>query len=79
MEKYASNNKEAQHYDYTEEPPQERRYSAQGRRISVVDDVFGEIVEGGPNYRDVSIALATQDMPQYANSVLRLAGWAPPC
>lgn len=31
----------------------ERRFSASGRRISVVDDVFGDIVEGGPNYRDV--------------------------
>lgn len=34
--------------------PQERRMSAQGRRISVVDDIFGEIKEGGPNYRNVS-------------------------
>jgi hypothetical protein len=31
----------------------ERRLSASGRRISVVDDVFGDIQEGGPNYRDV--------------------------
>ena len=28
-------------------------YNNGGRRISVVDEVFGEIVEGGPNYRDV--------------------------
>ena len=35
-------------------PPGERRMSAQGRRISVVDDIFGEIKEGGPNYRNVS-------------------------
>lgn len=35
-------------------PPSERRMSAQGRRISVVDDIFGEIKEGGPNYRNVS-------------------------
>lgn len=35
--------------------PQERRMSAQGRRISVVDDIFGEIKEGGPNYRNVQI------------------------
>lgn len=34
--------------------PDGRRYSAQGRRISVVDDVFGEIKADGPNYRDVS-------------------------
>jgi hypothetical protein len=30
-------------------------YDTAGRRISVIDDVFGEIKEGGPNYRDVSI------------------------
>lgn len=24
-----------------------------GRRVSVIDDVFGDIQEGGPNYRDV--------------------------
>ena len=30
-------------------------YDPAGRRISVVDDVFGEIKEGGPNYRDVSV------------------------
>lgn len=34
-------------------PPSERRMSAQGRRISTVDDIFGEIKEGGPNYRNV--------------------------
>lgn len=34
-------------------PPSDRRMSAQGRRISVVDDIFGEIKEGGPNYRNV--------------------------
>ena len=32
-----------------------RRLSVTGRRVSVVDDVFGEIVEGGPNYRNVGI------------------------
>lgn len=35
-------------------PPTERRMSAQGRRISVVDDIFGEIKEDGPNYRNVN-------------------------
>lgn len=35
-------------------PPAERRLSAQGRRISVIDDIFGEIKEDGPNYRNVS-------------------------
>jgi hypothetical protein len=34
-----------------------RRLSTYGRRVSVVDDVFGEIVEGGPNYRNVRIPL----------------------
>lgn len=32
-------------------------YDDAGRRISVVDDVFGEIKEGGPNYRDVCVLL----------------------
>lgn len=31
----------------------QRRFSASGRRISITDAVFGDIVEGGPNYRDV--------------------------
>lgn len=35
-------------------PPNERRMSLHGRRISMVDDIFGEIKEGGPNYRNVS-------------------------
>lgn len=39
---------------YAVVPPSERRMSQQGRRISVVDDIFGEIKEGGPNYRNVS-------------------------
>ncbi|RMZ77874.1 hypothetical protein DV738_g4192, partial [Chaetothyriales sp. CBS 135597] len=50
--------KKAEHVEFTvpedggrEEAP--RRLSVTGRRISVVDDVFGEIVEGGPNYRSV--------------------------
>ena len=30
-------------------------YNTAGRRVSVVDDVFGEISEGGPNYRDVGV------------------------
>lgn len=34
-------------------PEGERRTSVQGRRVSVVDDIFGEIKEGGPNYRNV--------------------------
>ena len=28
-------------------------YDTAGRRVSIVDEVFGEIKEGGPNYRDV--------------------------
>lgn len=39
---------------YRNVPAGERRMSAQGRRISTVDDIFGEIKEGGPNYRNVS-------------------------
>ncbi|RMD43217.1 hypothetical protein DV735_g1972, partial [Chaetothyriales sp. CBS 134920] len=37
-----------------------RRLSVTGRRISIVDDVFGEIVEGGPNYRSVVLMMKTQ-------------------
>lgn len=40
---------DTEHVDY----PQERRYSADGRRVSVVDDVFGQICDDGPNYRDI--------------------------
>lgn len=36
-------------------PAGERRLSLEGRRISVVDDIFGEIKEGGPNYRNVGV------------------------
>lgn len=32
-------------------------YDSTDRRVSVVDDVFGEIKEGGPNYRDASSSL----------------------
>lgn len=32
---------------------EERRLSVRGKHISTVDDVFGEIVDGGPNYRAV--------------------------
>ncbi|KAH8622048.1 hypothetical protein IG631_23154 [Alternaria alternata] len=28
-------------------------FSTGGRRVSITDDVFGEITEEGPNYRDV--------------------------
>ena len=44
--------KEGEFYDENGQPFS--GYDPAGRRISVVDDVFGEIVEGGPNYRDVS-------------------------
>ena len=58
-------------------PAGERRMSAQGRRISVVDDIFGEIKEGGPNYRNVNI------LPQWnctrTDLLRRLDGWALLC
>ncbi len=41
-----------------------RRLSVTGRRISVVDDVFGQIVEGGPNYRNVGISIS---VPMFQN------------
>lgn len=48
MEKYADDNVASEQSD-GEKP----RYSSDGRRVSVCDDVFGDIQEGGPNYRDV--------------------------
>lgn len=67
MESKTSEKGETVHYDgeaqhpeprrgsiYQVIPPGERRLSVQGRRISVVDDIFGEIKEDGPNYRNVS-------------------------
>ena len=59
-EKDFKDNEELRHADTKREsiyqtiPPNERRMSAQGRRVSVVDDIFGEIKEGGPNYRNVN-------------------------
>lgn len=50
MEKY---NEEKTDYRESIDNGQQRRFSSSGRRISIVDDVFGDIQEGGPNYRDV--------------------------
>jgi hypothetical protein len=52
-----------------------RRLSVTGRRVSIVDDVFGEIVEGGPNYRNVGVSQNTilQKLIIFARSV----GWGP--
>lgn len=47
-------------------------YDTAGRRISVVDDVFGEIKEGGPNYRDVRFT--EQHTLRCSLTVKRLAG-----
>lgn len=58
-------------------PPSERRMSAQGRRISVVDDVFGEIKEGGPNYRNVNSPPKLQARQSTDSS--RSGGLGPPC
>ena len=41
-------------WQYDEKGRRFSGYDSIGRRISVADDVFGEIKEGGPNYRDVS-------------------------
>jgi hypothetical protein len=43
---------------YNDLEPQETRrrgsvFSTSGRRMSISDEVFGEITENGPNYRDV--------------------------
>jgi hypothetical protein len=44
-----------------------RRLSVTGRRVSIVDDVFGEIVEGGPNYRNVSVSHTAYRLSQTDN------------
>ena len=44
-----------------------------GRRVSVVDDVFGEIVEGGPNYRNVGIS--QDSISQKLTIFTRSVGW----
>lgn len=54
-------------------PPAERRMSAQGRRISVVDDIFGEIKEDGPNYRNVK-SPQRQPVVDVLTELLRLGG-----
>lgn len=51
--------------------PGGRRLSVLGRRISIVDDVFREIVEGDPNYRNVHILLLVS---RKANSQSFLGG-----
>ena len=51
-----------------------RRLSVLGRRVSVVDDVFGEIVEGGPNYRNVGLSQGS--ISQKLTTFTRSAGWA---
>lgn len=62
-------------------PPGEKRMSVQGRRISVVDNVFGEIKNGGPNYRNVSDATTSPlstILQILINAVChRLGGWVP--
>jgi hypothetical protein len=42
-------------------------YDTAGRRISVIDEVFGEIKEGGPNYRDVS-SFCAENLFTFADS-----------
>ena len=37
---------------------EESRFSASGRRTSITDAVFGDIQEGGPNYRNVRMSLS---------------------
>lgn len=54
---------------------EERRFSASGRRISITDAVFGDIQEGGPNYRDVCIGFSWLHLALNAHVEHRLAGW----
>jgi hypothetical protein len=48
------------------EPQETRRqgsvFSTSGRRISISDEVFGQITEDGPNYRDVGPPFSTRNI-----------------
>lgn len=76
---------EAQHMErrrgsiYQVIPPGERRMSAQGRRISIVDDIFGEIKEGGPNYRNVILPKSSLFVEVHADWLTRSDGLELPC
>jgi hypothetical protein len=48
-------------------------FSTSGRRMSISDEVFGEITEDGPNYRDVR--LFATDVCQLSANEHRLVGW----
>lgn len=50
-------------------------FSTSGRRMSISDEVFGEISEGGPNYRDVWFPSSI--VYQLSTNTLRWAGWVP--
>ena len=47
-------------------------YDPAGRRISVVDDIFGEIREGGPDYRAVSTLFGFKYLHQLTSTQV---GW----
>lgn len=54
---------------------EERRFSASGRRVSITDAVFGDIQEGGPNYRDVRTSLLRLQSGYVSHVQHRLVGW----
>jgi hypothetical protein len=57
LEQAQSPYKKDEHYNDLEPQETHRRgsvFSTSGRRMSISDEVFGDITEGGPNYRDVS-------------------------
>jgi len=54
---------------------EESRFSAIGRRISITDAVFGDIQEGGPNYRNVRIRFPCFHRCVSSHGGYRLAGW----
>ena len=66
-------------HDLDLEPQETRRRGSvfstrSARRFSISDEVFGEITEAGPNYRDVSILVITSS--HFRLTAYRLVGWA---
>jgi hypothetical protein len=50
-------------------------FSTSGRRVPVSDEVFGQITENGPNYRDVGPPISTRNISSQLTFVRRLVGW----
>jgi hypothetical protein len=63
------------------EPQETRRqgsvFSTRGRRVPISDEVFGQIIEDGPNHRDVGPPISNRDISFQLIFVHRLVEWEP--